>query len=71
MGNKKDDRLTVRLRPGEMLSLKELASKMKVSNSLLVRTIICDFLTRNEDTLERIMADGLEIDVEETDNAYN
>lgn len=51
----KCDRLTVRLKPHQMQVLREMREKMGVSCSLIVRSIICDFLERNEDSLERIM----------------
>jgi hypothetical protein len=38
-----------------MQILKELTESLNTSYSLLVRSIIQDFLTRNEDTLERII----------------
>lgn len=48
------ERITVRLTPNQMQCLKELSESLDTSYSLLVRTIIGDFLTRNEETLERI-----------------
>lgn len=48
------ERVTVRLTPRQMLCLKELSTSLNTSYSLLIRTIIQDFLTRNEDALERI-----------------
>ena len=48
-------RVTVRLTPNQMLCLKELSSSLNTSYSLLIRTIIQDFLTRNEESLERII----------------
>ena len=47
-------RITVRLTPNQMQCLNELSSGLDTSLSLLVRTIISDFLTRNEETLNRI-----------------
>lgn len=49
------ERVTVRLTPGQMQCLKELSSNLNTSYSLLIRSIIQDFICRNEDTLERII----------------
>ena len=48
------ERVTVRLTPRQMQCLKELSSSLNTSYSLLIRSIIQDFLTKNEDALERI-----------------
>jgi hypothetical protein len=48
------ERVTVRLNPWQMQCLKELTSSLNTSYSLLIRSIIGDFLERNSDTLERI-----------------
>ena len=52
-GNRKE-RVTVRLTPYQMQCLKELSTTLDTSYSLLIRTIIGDFLTKNEEYLERI-----------------
>ena len=49
------ERVTVRLTPYQMQCLKELSTNLNTSYSLLIRTIIGDFLTRNEEYLERII----------------
>lgn len=49
------ERITVRLSQNQMLVLKELTEALDTSYSLLVRSIVCDFLTRNEEHLERII----------------
>lgn len=64
------ERITIRLSPNQMQCLKELTTSLNTSYSLLVRTIISDFLTRNENTLERIithnhMDDAYTADLEE------
>lgn len=51
----KKDRITVRVSPNQMLCLKELTEGLDTSISCLVRTIIGDFLTKNEATLNRII----------------
>ena len=48
------ERVTVRLSPNQMQCLKELTASLNTSYSLLIRSIIQDFLTRNEESLERI-----------------
>ena len=49
-------RVTVRLTPYQMQCLKEVSESLNTSYSLLIRSIIGDFLTKNEDALERIIA---------------
>lgn len=53
--NSKKERITVRLNPNQMQVLRELTEGLNTSYSMLVRTIICDFITKNEDILERII----------------
>ena len=48
------ERVTVRLTPYQMQCLKELSTNLNTSYSLLIRSIIGDFLTKNEAALERI-----------------
>lgn len=49
------ERVTVRLNCYQMQCLKELSESLNTSYSLLIRSIIGDFLYRNEETLERII----------------
>ena len=49
------ERVTVRLTPNQMQCLKELSTNLNTSYSLLIRSIIQDFICRNEETLERII----------------
>ena len=49
------ERVTVRLNCYQMQCLKELSASLNTSYSLLIRSIIGDFLSRNEETLERII----------------
>lgn len=53
------DKITIRLSPNQRLVLDELKQKFGCNYSLLIRTIISDFLTRNEDYLDRMIT-GLE-----------
>lgn len=48
------ERVTIRLTPYQMQCLKELTTTLNTSYSLLIRSIIGDFLTKNEAALERI-----------------
>lgn len=52
-------RITVRLTENQMLVLSELTQALDTSYSMLVRSIVCDFLTRNEDRLEQIIENKL------------
>lgn len=52
-------KLSVRLSPNQMVVLGELSTALKVSVSVLLRAIVLDFLTRNEERLDRII-DGSE-----------
>ena len=49
------ERVTVRLNCYQMQCLKELSDSLNTSYSLLIRSIIGDFLKRNEEALERII----------------
>ena len=49
------ERVTVRLTPYQMQCLKELSTNLNTSYSLLIRSIIQDFICRNEETLEKII----------------
>ena len=49
------ERVTVRLTPYQMQCLKELSTNLNTSYSLLIRSIIGNFLTQNEEALERII----------------
>ena len=49
------ERVTVRLTPFQMQCLKELSTSLNTSYSLLIRSIIGNFLQQNEESLERII----------------
>lgn len=49
------ERITIRITPNQMQCLKELSESLNTSYSLLVRSIIGDFLTKNSDVLDRII----------------
>ena len=49
------ERVTVRLNAYQMQCLKELSTALNTSYSLLIRSIIGDFLEKNEESLERII----------------
>lgn len=50
------DRITIRLRAGQMQTLNELKDALGCSIAIMVRAIIGDWLMKNDDTLERIIA---------------
>lgn len=49
------ERITIRLTNYQMQCLKELTSSLNTSYSLLIRSIIGNFLDQNEEALERII----------------
>lgn len=49
------ERVSVRLNCYQMQCLKELTESLNTSYSLLIRSIIGNFLQQNEETLERII----------------
>lgn len=49
------ERVSVRLNCYQMQCLKELSESLNTSYSLLIRSIIGNFLQQNEETLERII----------------
>lgn len=51
----KDERLTIRLTPHDKLKLDELQKYLNVSYSLLLRSIIQDFIYKNERTINNIL----------------
>lgn len=51
----KKDRISIRLTPYQNQVLTELSSSLNTSISMLVRTIVGDFITRNEEVLERLV----------------
>lgn len=52
-------RITVRLTENQMQVLSELTQALDTSYSMLVRSIVCDFLTKHEEQLERIIVNKL------------
>lgn len=56
------DRVSIRLTPYQYQVLTELSTALDTSISMMIRTIIGDFLTKNEDALERIIERKLEGD---------
>ena len=48
-------KLSVRLTDNQMVVLSDLSSALHVSISVLLRAIVLDFLTRNEERLDRII----------------
>lgn len=58
MNNK--PRLTIRLTPNQLQVLEELKDALGVNISMIVRTIILDFITRNETTINKIIDGEIE-----------
>lgn len=56
------EKLTVRLSPGQVQVLDELKTKLGCSYSLLLRTIVGDWITQHEEQLERIITSNTEDD---------
>ena len=56
------ERITVRLTSNQMQVLSELTQALDTSYSMLVRSIVCDFLTKHEEQLERIIVNKLHSD---------
>ena len=61
----KKDRISIRLTPYQNQVLTELSTSLNTSISMLVRTIVGDFITRNEEVLERLVMKNNQI-VEDT-----
>lgn len=55
MTKEKKEKITIRVTPNQMLVLEELSEATNSSISMLVRSIILDFIQRNEDRLEEII----------------
>ena len=51
----KDARYSIRLTDNQALVLKELSEALDTSISMLVRMMVGEFITKNEDRLERII----------------
>ncbi len=49
------EKVTIRLTPYQVQVLTELRDKLGCSFSLMIRTIVGDFLTRNEERIERLI----------------
>lgn len=57
----KKNKLSLRLTDNQMLVLEELSQALNCSYSTLIRAMVMDFLTRNEDAIERIVTGQNEI----------
>ena len=49
------DRITVRLSNNQIQILSELKEKLHTGYSLIIRAILGDFISRNEDSIDRIL----------------
>ena len=54
MGDKKE-RINIRITPNQSLVLNEMSEVLDTSISMMIRTIIGDWLTKNEDYIYRII----------------
>lgn len=54
-GYSKKEKLTIRLTSYQLQCLKELKESLNTTYSLLIRSIIGNFITQYEDSLERII----------------
>lgn len=52
---KEKERLTIRFDNHTKLKLDEISQKLNVSYSLLIRTIVLDFINKNEDHINNII----------------
>lgn len=52
------EKITIRLDNHQLQCLKELKDKLKCSYSLMIRSIIGDFLKKNERSIDRIIDDN-------------
>ncbi len=56
----KTNKITIRVTNRQLQVLNELKDKLGCSYSLMIRTIISDFLTKNEERLEAILTKDTE-----------
>jgi hypothetical protein len=64
MGSK-SDKISIRITPNQSLVLAEMSQALGVSYSMLIRTILGDWIAKNEEYLEKI------IDKKSLENANN
>lgn len=53
--NNRKDRVSIRISPNQSLVLKEMSEALNTSISMLIRTIVGDWLTKNEEYIYRII----------------
>ena len=68
---KSKHKLSIRLNDNQMVVLSELSESLGVSISVLVRTIIYDFLQRNEDHLYNLIDERKKITMEDINQNAN
>lgn len=61
-------RLTVRLNPNQMQVLYELTDALGATYSQLIRAIILDFLSKNEDLLEGVIERKQKLKINDNNN---
>lgn len=60
----KKNKISIRLTPYQMQCLDELSQAMNTSYSMLIRTIVGDWLNQHEEQLERIIVNKLNNDAD-------
>lgn len=61
------EKITIRVSPAQKQVLDELTQALGVAQSLVIRSIICDFITRNNEVLERIISGEQEVNLKDLD----
>ena len=55
MGNNKKDRISIRITPNQSLVLQEMSEALDTSISMMIRTILGDWITKNEEYIYKII----------------
>ena len=71
----KKDRISIRITPNQSLVLQEMSTVLDTSVSMLIRTILGDWITKNEDYIYRIIdrkkfGYALDTEVREKENIF-
>ena len=52
---KRSDKISIRITPNQSLVLAEMSQALGTTYSMLIRTILGDWITKNEDYIDRII----------------
>ena len=52
---KRSDKISIRITPNQALVLSEMSQALDTTYSMLIRTILGDWIAKNEDYIERII----------------